>query len=249
MICSSRRVLTLNLNYIIAHVFVGVHSVRVNWPYMVSNLVFPLSLLFVVGILSQGKFLDYALVGGLISIVAMNGITAIAYLGSLKLDFRYQDLIMTTKTSKMDYMFAHLISEFVWVIPSMILYFLLDIHFGILTTYTFGMTLLIAALVSIATYSIAFLITSMMRHIRYTWAISVVISIFAITIPPTFYPYTYLPQNVLNILLIVPTTPAVVLEQGIFGLGAVQWSMLLILIVETVVYFLIAKYFTRWREN
>ena len=81
---------------------IGARSIKVNWPYMVSNLAFPLSLLFVVGILSQGKLLPFALVGGLLSIIAMNGITAVSYLGSLKFDYIYQDLIMTTKTSKID---------------------------------------------------------------------------------------------------------------------------------------------------
>jgi ABC-2 type transport system permease protein len=228
---------------------IGARSIKVNWPYMVSNLAFPLSLLFVVGILSQGKLLPFALVGGLLSIIAMNGITAVSYLGSLKFDYIYQDLIMTTKTSKIDYMFAHLLGELVWIIPSVVLYFVLDIIFSILTPYTFLMTLFLGALVSVATYSISFWFSGVVKNNRYTPAIGTVLGLLMITLPPTFYPYTYLPKSALYILTFIPTTPAVILAQGVFGIAPMQWYMLPVLIIETLAYFLIAKYLTKWRED
>ncbi len=239
----------MNLNYIVGHVVIGARSIKVNWPYMVSNLAFPLSLLFVVGILSQGKLLPFALVGGLLSIIAMNGITAVSYLGSLKFDYIYQDLIMTTKTSKIDYMFAHLLGELVWIIPSVVLYFVLDIIFSILTPYTFLMTLFLGALVSVATYSISFWFSGVVKNNRYTPAIGTVLGLLMITLPPTFYPYTYLPKSALYILTFIPTTPAVILAQGVFGIAPMQWYMLPVLIIETLAYFLIAKYLTKWRED
>ena len=242
----------MNPNYTIAYLFATLKSIRVNWMYMVSNLMFPVSLMFVVGILSQGRLLPYALVGGLISITAMSGVNSIAYLASLRFDFLYQDLIVTTKTTKMDYMFAHLLGELVWVVPSVVFFFILDAIYGLLTPYTFLMTLLLAGMVSISTYSMAFWMTSRVKHTRNAWPIGIILSLFLITVSPTFYPYTYLPKYILGVLSILPTTPAVVLAQGVFGLTpsvAIQWYMLPVLIIETAAYLLIAIYTTRWVEK
>ncbi len=234
------------------YIYASLKSISVNWMYIVSNLMFPVSLMIVVGILSQGKLLPFALVGGLISITAMSGVNSIAYLASLRFDFLYRDLVVTTKTTKMDYMFAHLLGEFVWVVPSIAFYFILDVIYGLLTPYTFLMTLLLACMVSISSYSIAFWITSRIKHTRNAWPIGTVLSLLLITVSPTFYPYTYLPKYILDILTILPTTPAVVLAQGIFGLTPslpIQWYMLPILFVETAAYLLIAVYTTQWVEK
>ena len=241
--------LNLNLNYIKAHVIVGSTSVKVNWPYMVSAFCYPLSLLFVVAMLSNGHLLDFALVGGVISAIAINGITAVGYIASLNFDYGYQDLIMTTKTSKMDYMIAHLLAEVIWIAPSLVLFFVLDLIFGILTPFTFIGLLLLAAAVSIATYSIGFWISGIIKHTRHAPAIGTVLSLLMITVSPTFYPYTYLPKAALYILSVFPTTPAVVLAQGMFGLAPVQWYMLPLLIIEVCVYFVIAVKLTKWRES
>lgn len=239
----------MNLRYIIADVIIGAKTIKVNWPYIVANLLFPLSLLFIVGVLSQGRLLEYALVGGLISVVAMNGVNAVAYIASLRFDFYYQDLIVTTKTSKMDYMLAHLFGEAVWVAPSVLLFIVLEAWFGLLTLSSLVMTLFVAALVSLATYAIAFWIAGMVKNTRHTPAIGLVLSILMITLPPSFYPYTYLPKNILYVLTLIPTTPGVILAQGIAGITPMQWWMLPVLIIEVMAYVLIAKYLTKWRED
>ena len=66
---------------------------------------------------------------------------------------------------------------------------------------------------------------------------------------PTFYPYSYVPKSFLYIIALSPTTPAAVIAQGAFGLSAPMNSMFYIMIIETVIYTILARILVRWREN
>jgi ABC-2 type transport system permease protein len=77
-------------------------------------------------------------------------------------------------------------------------------------------------------------------------------------IPPTFYPYTYLlgkfgQNGLIYALSLSPATPAAVSAQIFFGLEPWNYNefitMVIIMLIETTVYFAIAKYLTRWREH
>jgi ABC-2 type transport system permease protein len=227
----------------------GANGIKVQYPYIISNLFFPLSILFITAIFSDGQYISFALIGGLVSIAATNGIGVAGEIASFKLDNEYQDLIVTTKTTPMEYMLGEILSNLVWSIPSMVLFFALEMFYHLLTPYTFGMSLLIATLVLLSTSSLAFMLSSFVRYLRNIWAVSSILSVLITVLPPTFYPYTYLPNIVLLIMCIFPTTPAAVLEQGVFGLAPMQWPMLFVLAAETVAYFLLARYLTKWREN
>ena len=74
----------------------------------------------------------------------------------------------------------------------------------------------------------------------------------------TFYPYTYLNNSsslLIYVLSISPVTPAAVIAQTLFGLPGIPFNAWMlefsfsVLILETVVFFAIAKYLIRWREN
>ncbi len=240
----------MNLKFIAGHAWLtGAGSIRSTWLYMISMMGFPLSILFVVGVLSDGALLPYALAGGLISIVATNGIFTMADLGMFKFEYMYKDLIVTTKTSPIDYMFGVVLADFFWSIPSIAIYFILDIAFHILTPYSFVMTLVVSGLVLLSTASLGFVLTSLVKHQRFVWAITSLLSLVMMIFPPTFYPYKYLPHWILLVLAISPTTTAAVLEQGFFGLAPTLWYMLYILVAETIILFMVAKYLTVWRER
>ncbi len=240
----------MNLRYIYsATVVFAFRSVRVNFPYVISNLAFPLSLLFIVGVLSEGTLLPFALAGGLVAIMAINGISASNYLATFRQDYKYQDLIITTKTSAITYMIAELVSNLIWCVPSVALYIVMDLYFGLLSPFSFLVTMVVALLTSLATVSLGFIIAGLVKHTRQMWALATILSTLVTVVAPTFYPYTYLSRNVLLVLSIIPTTPGAVLEQGVFGLAPIHWYMLLILVIETAVLFVLAKYFTPWRER
>jgi ABC-2 type transport system permease protein len=227
----------------------GLHSVKVNYLYALSNLTVPLSLLFVVGVLSQGKLLPYALAGGLMAVITIDSLGKAVELVGLRLEEHYQDLIIASRTGPIEYMLGETFAGVVWAVPAVAVYILLDAYYGLLTPYNLALTLLTAALLLISVASISFVIASFFKHSRIIFPTFSMLALVMTVLPPTFYPYTYMPSYALTILSILPTTPAAVLAQGYFNLEPVQWYMLGILIVETVVYFLFAMYLARWREK
>lgn len=206
-------------------------------------------MLFIISILSSGSLLPYALVGGLVTLFVGDGIFIVGDLGVYKVEHMYKDLVVATKTSAMEYMIGVVIASLLWSSPTIVLYLILDVVYHLLTPYAFFMTVLISVFVLISTACIAFVVSSVVRHIRNIWSIASILTTLLTVVPPTFYPYVYLPHSALLVLLILPTTSAAVLEQGVFGLAPMVWSMFYVLIAETAILLLIARYFTVWREK
>ncbi|MCL4389666.1 hypothetical protein M1397_03630 [Candidatus Marsarchaeota archaeon] len=147
----------MNLKFISTHAWLtGAGSLRSTWLYMVSSMGFPLSLLFVVGVLSDGTLLPYALAGGMIAVVATNGIGTMADLGMFKFEYMYKDLIVTTKSSPSDYMIGVMLADLFWSLPAITIYFILDVIYNILTPYSFFMTIAVSILVLLSTASLGF---------------------------------------------------------------------------------------------
>ena len=240
----------MNLRYILAHGwYAGMGSIKTSYYWLIAQLCFPLSLLFVVGVLSQGKLLPYALAGGAISIMVSNSIQSASELVSFRLENKHQDLIVATRTGPADYMLGEMLSSLSWTAPCLLLYLILDASYHLLNPYNLVMTLLVCLLVTVATLSMAFCLFSFIKYSRKVWALATIFSTLFATIAPIFYPYSYIPKSLLFALTVLPSTPAAVLEQGFFNLAPTAWYMLGVLLIETFVYLLLARYVTRWREH
>ena len=49
--------------------------------------------------------------------------------------------------------------------------------------------------------------------------------------------------------IISPTGSAAIIEQGLFNLSPMLWYPMVILVAETIVFLLGARYLTKWREK
>ncbi len=240
----------MNPRFILAQAwFTGAKALKSTYISMISSLGLPLSILFAVTILSGGKLVSYALVGGVVSVFTIIGIYCLGDIGTHKLEYMYKDLIIATKSSPLEYMTGVVIASTLWSLPGIVLYFILDLVYNLLTPYTFVMSLIVGILVLISTSSIAFLVGSFLKTIRNVWSTSSILSVILTVLPPTFYPYAFLPSNILNILMILPTTDGAVFLQGVFGLEPIMWNAFYILVAETIILLLLAKYATVWRER
>lgn len=103
-------------------------------------------------------------------------------------------------------------------------------------------------LLLIATSGLSFIISNSIAHVRNIWGIAGILSVVMTIIPPTFYPYTFLPEWVLLILSISPVTPAAVIVQGYLGLAPVQVIMWPVLLINVLGYFSVARLLAKWRE-
>jgi hypothetical protein len=85
--------------------------------YIIASLTTPLSLLFVVYILTSGALVKYAIVGGMITLVASIGIQSAGDATFLRLQLRLQDLYVASRVSPTDYMLALTMSFLAFSIP------------------------------------------------------------------------------------------------------------------------------------
>ncbi|WP_162509768.1 ABC transporter permease [Thermogymnomonas acidicola] len=242
--------MNLKFSFLLAWYY-GFRTVTRGPSYVVASLSSPLTLLFLVFVISRGRLLPFAIAGGFITLVASVALSSAGDAAFLRLQLRIQDLFVASSVSPVDYMLGLTLSYLVFSLPGMALYVALGgLAFHIFTpplgsAGLFGVLVLLV----VATSAIAFIIAESIKHVRNVWGIAGILSVVMTVLPPTFYPYTYIPKYALWALSISPATPAAVLTQGFFGLARPLPYMAYVLVAETLVYFLAARYLTRWREK
>jgi ABC-2 type transport system permease protein len=239
----------LNLRFILIFSYnYGLKFIKRGPSYLIASLALPLSLLFLIFIISGGRLLPYAIIGGVLSIVTSNAINGAADAAFFRLQIRFQDLFVASPLTKMDYMTALTASYFVFSLPGIILYVALGFIFHILNLLKLIVLILVIFLITISFTNLAFIIAGLLKHIRNVWGITAILSIIATVLTPTFYPYFIIPKNFLMVLLISPITPASIFLQGYFGLAPYDAISIPILIIETIALMIMGNYFIKWRE-
>jgi ABC-2 type transport system permease protein len=240
----------LNLKFILTMAwYYGVKTIVRGPSYLIASLATPLTLLFLVFVLSHGSLVKFAIVGGLIAFVGSVGLSGAGDSAFFRLQLRIQDLYVPSRVSPFDYMAAFTMSYLVFSVPGIVLYIYLGSVYQLFTAYDSLVMILIMILLIISTTSISFIISGSIKHLRNIWGITGILTIITSILPPTFYPYSYVPRVFLYIIALSPTTPAAVIAQGAFGLSPEMNIMLYILIIETAVYAILARILVRWREN
>ncbi len=229
--------------------FYGFKTIARGPSYLIASLATPLTLLFLVFVLSHGTLVKFALVGGLIAFVGSVGLSGAGDSAFFRLQLRIQDMYVASSISPFDYMAAFTLSYMIFALPGIFLYIYLGISYHLFDLYDSLMMLFIMVLLIISTTSISFMISGSIKHLRNIWGITGILTILTSILPPTFYPYGYVPKFFLYIIALSPTTPAAVVAQGAFGLSPVMNSMLYILVIETAVYLILARLLVKWREN
>jgi ABC-2 type transport system permease protein len=229
-------------DFIIAFIkFYGLSSLKRGYIYVLSYLVVPFSELFLIYMISKGAFLNFAIIGGLITVVAGNGLTFIGDFAFLRLEVKIQDLLVASEISVNDYVLASL--------PGILVYLALGFLFRLLN-FNVIPVLAVLLLLLLVTSGIGFFIGSIIPHIRYSWGLASVLSVLLTILPPVFYPYYLLPQSVFRIVYFIPTTIASLLIQQLTGLISlpaklVYQSVVMLIVESTVFYYLSIKY-SRW---
>jgi ABC-2 type transport system permease protein len=224
-----------------------------NFPVVLINTVLsPLSFLLVIVFVSHGSLLGEAIQGGFIMSMFSAGIGLQGDLSHLKNDFKLQDMVVSSPTSWQTYMFGMAISELVYSLPALVVLGVLGFYFMSLSALgilEFGGVLVLMFLTSIA---IGFTLSTFSTDIVQSFAFSRLISTLFSTIPPVYYPITYIPLPYRYIAYLSPTTYAAELAQNAAGYlplsstnATLDW---IILIAVTMSLFLVASTKARWVE-
>ncbi len=240
----------MNLKFILTMAwYYGIKTIVRGPSYIIASLSTPLTLLFLVFVLSHGALVKFAVVGGLIAFVGSVGLSGAGDSAFFRLQLRIQDLYISTNIRPFDYMIAFTLSYLVFAMPGIVLYVYLGELYHLFNLYDSVIMVLLMVSLIMTTTSISFMISGSIHHLRNIWGITGIITILTSILPPTFYPYYYVPRNFLYIIALSPTTPAAVIAQGVFGLSPMMNSMVYIMILETAIYLTLARFLVRWREN
>ncbi len=227
----------------------GIKSIPRGPSYVVASMMYPLVFLFLIVIFSSGKFLAFGVVGGFIAIVAENSLFSSSDAAFQRIELKFQDLLVTTRISHLDYILAMGLSFLAPSLPGIAVYAVIGAIIHIFTLASAALFAAILVLVLLSTLSIAFMIASFAKHTRNIWGISSIMVVLLTMVPPTFYPYTILPKAVLYLFMLSPVTLAAIASQGAFDLTPPLSYAIPLLVAETIIYFAIAMKLTKWREN
>ncbi len=240
----------MNLRFILTFAwYYGFRTIGRGPSYVVASMSAPLTLLFLVFILSHGSLLGYAIVGGFLTLIANVTLQSSGDAAFLRIQLRIQDLFVASSMSSTDYMIGLTLSYLVFSSPGIILYTILGIALGVFVPYGVAVLAICLLLLLVGTAAISFIISGAVAHVRNVWGIAGILSVVMTILPPTFYPYTYIPSYALYGLSLSPVTPAAVLVQGYMGLAPVMPVMWVVLILDVIGYYLLARIMTKWRES
>ncbi|MCI4353126.1 MAG: ABC transporter permease [Thermoplasmata archaeon] len=236
----------------------GILPMRTQPLYLVNTIVSPLAFLFFVSIASHGALFASGITGGLILTILSTGTGIQADLVHYKADLKFQDVVVASPVEAPIYVAGMAFSEFVYSIPGLAVFLLLGIG-GL--EYTVGGSLtLVGTLVLVWAFASAlgFTIATYFVDIRETFVFAPILSLILTTLPPVYYPISYIPARFQWIAYLSPTTYAAdLLHRGLCAVGTScwvppSWTAELrdwgVLIALTAALFFLAATKARWRE-
>ncbi len=239
---------------VLASVLVNSVYAMINYPVVLINtLLAPLAILAVVTFASKGALLPVAAVGALIMNMVSSGTSLQQDLSHLKNDMRLQDMIVSSPTTSLVYIVGMAISEIVYSIPTLAFLVVLNLIFVKITLL--GGLIIFLDMATIFTFSISlgFFLSTFTSDIIQSWGFSGILSPLLTTIPPVYYPITYIPYPYRYLAYLSPTTYASEIAQsqtGFFNPGVVGFSIawiVLLAITGALTYLALKR--SRWREN
>jgi len=224
-----------------------------NYPIVLVNTVLsPLSFLVLITFVSRGSLIKIAVEGAFIMSMFSSGMSLQADLSHLKNDFKLQDMVVSSPTSWLTYMFGIAISEIVYSIPVLAVLAILADYFSVLNAAGIMQFVIVLLLMFLASMAIGYTLSTFSSDIVQSFAFTRLLSTLFSTIPPVYYPITYIPLPFRYLAYFSPTTYAAQLAQNAGGYVSAPLIMIvfdwIVLVAVTVTLFVIAKTKARWRE-
>ncbi len=241
------------LSQILAGVLVNAVYEMINYPIvLVSAVIAPFSILIVITFVSHGSLFGTAIEGGLIMAFFSSGISLQSDLSHLKNDFKLQDMIVSSPTTSTLYMLGMTLAEIVYSVPSLAILIALAgiyLHPSLLQIVILIITLLLMFTISVA---IGFMLSTFSNDVVQSYAFSRLLSLLFTTLPPVYYPITYVPETYRYIAYLSPTTYVAEIMQSATGYLKISTDMLIFdwLVLSAVcgIILFIAVKKNRWKD-
>jgi ABC-2 type transport system permease protein len=224
-----------------------------NYPVVLLNTVLsPLSFLIVITFVSKGQLIGEAIEGGFIMSMFQSGMSLQGDLSHLKNDFKLQDMVVSSPTTPAAYVTGMALGEIIYSIPALAVLTVLAaiyIHPGPVESLELLGVFLLMFLGSVA---MGFTLSTFSSDIVQSFAFSRLISTLFSTLPPVYYPITYIPLPFRYAAYLSPTTYAGEISQSATGLIQLSvteiFSAWIILVAVSLALLLIAVNKARWRD-
>ena len=235
------------LSQILAGVLVNAVYEMKNYPIvLISTVISPLSLLAVVTFVTNGALFGTAVEGGLIMIFFSSGIALQSDLSHLKNDFKLQDMIVSSPTNSRLYMGGMALAEIVYSIPGLVILIVLAgiyLHPSPLQIGILSIVLLLMFAISVA---LGFMLSTFSSDVVQSYAFSRLLSLLFATLPPVYYPITYIPVPFNYLAYLSPTTYAAEIMHSATGYLNIPFSLLIfdwivLLVVCGIILFIAVK--------
>jgi ABC-2 type transport system permease protein len=238
---------------VLASVLVNSVYAMKNYPVVLINTVLaPISFLVIVNFVSRGALLSQAIEGAFIMSMFSSGMGLQSDLSHLKNDFKIQDMVVSSPASPAAYVLGMALSEIVYSVPALITLTVLMavfVHPGAFEALELAAVMLMMFTTSV---TLGFTLSTFTSDIVQSFAFSGLISTLFTTLPPVYYPITYIPLPFRYLAYLSPTTYAGEIAQSTTGLlqvSAISIALAwVVLAVVTIVFGVIAATKARWRE-
>jgi ABC-2 type transport system permease protein len=241
------------ISQILAGVLVNAVYEMKNYPIVLfSTVITPFSILILITFVSHGNLFGTAIEGGLIMIFFSSGIALQSDLSHLKNDFKLQDMIVSSPTSSRLYMLGMTLAEIVYSIPSIVILIVLAavyLHPSLLQIAILSIALLLMFAISVA---IGFMLSTFSSDVVQSYAFSRLLQLLFTTLPPVYYPISYIPTPFNYLAYLSPTTYAAEIMQSATGYLNISVSMQIIdwtiLLATCAIVLFVAVKKTRWKD-
>src|SRR3954454_3812062 len=203
----------------------GVLWLRRNPMSMVFSAISPFSLLFVLFVVSNGQYIQFAIAGSLVMALVGYGLALGQDISFYKTEYKIQDVFVASPVSPLTYMTGLALSELLFGLPALIVLTALAASFG---TSLINLPLLLSNIVLIwgAMSAMGFFLSSHMLHMRNATQVISFVNVILAVIPPVYYSIERLPLALHYLAYLLPTTHASIILQYTMGLPTpADWSL------------------------
>ena len=241
------------LSQIYAGVLVNAIYEMKNYPVvLISTVISPLSLLMVITFVSNGALFGTAIEGGLIMVFFSSGIALQSDLSHLKNDFKLQDMIVSSPTSSRLYMAGMALAEIVYSLPGLVILIVLAgiyLHPSLIQALILFVVLMLMFAISVA---IGFMLSTFSSDVVQSYAFSRLLSLLFATLPPVYYPITYVPAPFNYLAYLSPTTYAAEIMHSATGFLDLSFNWLIVdwivLVAVCAIILFIGLKKNRWKD-
>ena len=224
-----------------------------NYPVVLLNTVLaPLSFLIVITFVSRGQLIGEAIEGGFIMSMFQSGMSLQGDLSHLKNDFKLQDMVVSSPTTPGAYVTGMALGEIIYSIPALAVLTVLAAIYIRPGPVEALVLLGVFLLMFLGSVAMGFTLSTFSSDIVQSFAFSRLISTVFATLPPVYYPITYIPLPFRYAAYFSPTTYAAEIAQNATGLIQLPatdiFSAWGILIAVSILLLLIAAKKARWRD-